>query len=140
MSPKVSPNFDQEVSPMKPGVYLCKIIAAEVNVGKDSGNQYINWRLETLPDQRTVFYTTPTQGKGAGMFKHFVHSAGDKQYQNGDYELDNLRDKIVSMKLEIEAKNNRDGNPIKVFRVVDVSPPTFKQLEEMRKDQDDIPF
>lgn len=136
---KVSPNFDEEFTPNKPGTYLCKIISGELKVGTQKGTQYINWKLETT-DGRTVYHSTPIEGRGAGIFKHFVHSAGDKAYEKGEYDTDELIGQMVSMKLDIEQKLTRDGRTVNVFKVANVDPPSLAQLEQLRITEDDLAF
>lgn len=136
--PKVSPDFSEEMTPNQPGIYLCKIISAEAKTSQ-AGNLYISWKLQTVHG-RTVFHSTPITGRGAGMFKHFVHCAGDKDYNGGDYDTDELIGQMVSMDLDVEQKTKRDGTTGTYFKVVNVDAPSLVQLEQLRVQEDDLPF
>jgi hypothetical protein len=138
--PKVTPNFNEEMRPIEPGAYLCKIISSELKYGKESHKGYINWKLETQPEKRTVYHSTPIEGPGAGMFKHFVHCCGDKTYQSGDFDTDTLTGQMVSMELEVEEKINRSGKPVNYIKVINVDPPTMEQLEGLQKEDEDVGF
>jgi hypothetical protein len=141
MAPKIQPDFSEEMTPNQPGRYLCKIISSEIRTSQ-SGNAYVNWRLETQPGKRTVFYSTPVTGRAAGMFKHFVHSAGDTNYVSGEYDTDQLTGQMVMMDLDLEEKIKQDGSTGKYFKVMKVEPATIEQLEQLRaqEEQNDIPF
>lgn len=143
MAPQILPDFSEAVKPTPkiPGTYICKILSSELKYGKESGAPYINWKLGAGAEAQTVFYSTPIQGKGAGMFKHFVHSAGDPSYDSGPYNTDALTGHFVSMKLIV------DGNGY--FQVKDVTSLTPIQMEAVKDQQpskydlpqtEDIPF
>jgi hypothetical protein len=138
---KIRPDFSEEITPNAPGTYLCKVVYAEVKVGRESGNEYINWKLETQPEERRVYYSTPIQGRGAGMFKHFIHCCGDKDYNGGEYDIDSVIGQMVSMELDVEEKTKPDGKTALYFKVVNVDAPTMEQLERLNKmTEEDIPF
>lgn len=142
MSPKVTPNFDEAIESITPGEYLCRIVSSEIKTARESGNEYVAWKLETAPKKRTVFYNTPLVGRGSGLFKHLVHCAGDSDYESGDYDTDDLTGQIVSMILTVEKITNRSGNEISVFKVKEVSEASMKQLESLPRPNtdEDIPF
>jgi hypothetical protein len=127
--PKISPNFNEATKRSEPGTYLCRILSSEIRTAKSSGNLYVAWKLQTQPDGRWVFYNTPIEGKGAGMFKHFIHSAGDESYQGGDYDTDTVLGKTVMMNLDVEPGTG-------YFKVIAVSKPTADQPMF----EDDLPF
>lgn len=139
--PKVSPNFDEEFKPVEPGQYLCKIIAAEMKYGREKGTPYISWTLETVDSPRKFFYSTPIEGRGAGMFKHFIHCAGDASYEKGDYDTDEVLGEIVLMELDTESYTGKDGRSFPIFKVVSVDPPSPESLAKLKvANEADIPF
>lgn len=142
----VQPDFSEavEFKINKPGDYLCRIVSSDLKYGNDSGAPYINWKLQTIPDGRMVFYSTPIVGKGAGMFKHMVHASGDAAYVGGPYDTTPLNNAIVFMRLIVDEKG--------YFAVKEVKAATQAQIDSVPKNSpapeiakkthnmDDIPF
>jgi hypothetical protein len=137
---KIKPDFSEEMTAYEPGIYLCKVIDAEVKRGRESGNEYINWKLETRPEKKIVFHSTPIEGRGAGMFKHFIRCCGDKEYRDGEYDIDSLIGLTVSMELDVEEKTKPDGKSVKYFQVINVEPVSMEQLEGLQKEEEDVDF
>ena len=125
MCPKVSPNFDHEPPAMRAGEHVCVVVDSILKYGQESGTPYINWKLKTTEDNRVLYYTTPIEGRGAGMFKHFVHRAGDPNYQNGEFDTTQLHGNKVFCDLII------DNLYYKIVKVLDSN--------QMPDDQD-LPF
>lgn len=130
----VDPDFSEAVKPNVPGIYLCKIVEGYLKLAHNTGNQYIAWKLLTFPEGRIVFHNTPITGKGAGMFKHLVHSAGDVLYESGGYDTDKLLGKYVKMNLVLDESN--------YFKVKTISAPDANEipLAPNLDKTDDIPF
>ena len=142
--PKVQPNFNDLFKP-EPGEYLCKIEQTEIKVGRNSGTQYVSWKLKTQPGNATIFYNTPVEGRGAGLFKHMVHCAGDRGYDGGEYDTDSLIGQMVFMKLDVEEQMNRNGETQTYFKVSKVSAPPVEELDKLNQmrnlpNEGDLPF
>lgn len=132
---KVNPDFSEIVTPNKPGEYICAVMGSELKYGQASGLPYVNWKLKTYPEGRFVFHSTPISGRGAGMFKHFIHSCGDTAYVGGEYETGDLVNKLVSMVLTVDEKG--------YFVVKSVSPLSDQQIADYgvaSTQPDDIAF
>lgn len=104
------------------GNFKVKIVGSEIKTSK-KGSQYVSWKLETMSldkeiDGRWIFMITPLEGKGAGMFKHFVHAAGDKAYEDGEYDTDKLNGK--TMNVTTEENYMPDGTISQYPRVVEI--------------------
>lgn len=137
--PKIQPDYSEASKPIHPGTYLCRVISAEEKIGKSSGNKYINWKLETEPEKNILFYSTPIEGRGAGMFKHFVRCI-DKNYGGGEYDTDELIGQVVSAELDIE-DGEYNGRKYMRFKVVNLDAPTMEQLEKLKQpEEDDLGF
>lgn len=136
--PKVNPDFSEDQATLEPGVFLCKILTSEVKVGKSSGNPYVNWKLQVMPNGPWVFHSTPLEGRGSGMFKHMVHCAGDKDYNEGEYDTDELKDRLVSMDLDTEVYTKRDGTEAMKYIVMSVNPPSLEELEKLNEVQNKL--
>ncbi len=72
-------DFSEEVKPLSPGVYAARIVAAEVKFGKESGNPYVNWQLETFGSPavngKRVFHMTPLKGGWISKLADFHKAA-----------------------------------------------------------------
>lgn len=123
--PKVHPDFTQSIAPNKPGDYLCRVMSSELKYGNTSGDPYISWKLQTIPDHRAVFHSTPLTGKGSGMFKHMIHACGDTDYDSGEYDTDALTGVIVAMRLSVD--------PNGYFVVKSVGTPTKALIDSVPK-------
>lgn len=93
-------NFDNEVTPLAPGVYKARIVGAEVKQGKTKddgtpGINYVNWRLETFGSPevngKSVFHMTPLEGgfvtKLAELHKAATREDIDKKQKQYDPEM-----------------------------------------------------
>lgn len=127
--PKIKPDYSEAVKPLEAGTYLCRVVSAEIKTGKESGKHYVNWKLETVNDNLLVYYSTPVEGRGAGMFKHFVKCI-DKNYESGEFDTDECIGQIISADLEIE-EGEYNGRPFKRFKVTNINPSTVEQLESL---------
>lgn len=133
---KIQPNYSEASRPMEAGTYFCRVIAAELKHGKEKGTPYVNWQLETVPEKRKVFYSTPIEGRGAGMLKHFIRCI-DKNYEEGEYDTDILLGHIVKADLNVESKTNSyDGKTSHFFTVKNISAPTLEQLEKLNEEEE----
>ena len=112
--PQVNPDYSD--SEFKEGVYVAEIVGSEVKTGKQSGAPYVNWRLKVGPG--VVFYSTPLVGRGAGMFKHMVHTAGDTAYVSGAYSTESLHGKKI--KVYLEKSFMPDGSPSSYPKVKEI--------------------
>ena len=87
-------DFTGEVTPLTPGVYTARIIAAEPKTSA-AGNPYINWQLETFGSPevngKRIFHTTPTSGgwvtKLADLHKAATGEDIDKKAKSYDPEM-----------------------------------------------------
>lgn len=107
-------DFSGEITPLQPGTYSARIIAAE---GKTSakGNPYINWQLETFGSPevsgKRIFHTTPTTGgwvtKLAELHKAATGEDIDKKAKQYDAEM--LVGKELTVTLVSESYPANDG-------------------------------
>ncbi len=87
-------DFSGEVTPLQPGTYAARIVAAEAKTSQN-GNPYINWQLETYGSPevngRRLFHTTPTTGgwvtKLAELHKAATGEDIDKKAKQYDPEM-----------------------------------------------------
>lgn len=87
-------DFSEEVTPLSPGVYNARIVAAEVKTSA-KGNPYVNWQIETFgsPDinGKRLFHTTPLSGgwvtKLAELHKAATGEEIDKKAKQYDPEM-----------------------------------------------------
>jgi hypothetical protein len=130
--PTVNPDYSEALAPLTPGIYLCRIVSCEFKTSQND-NRYINWKLETVQDKRTVYYTTMVEGRAAGMLKHFIRCVLDPSYENGPFDTDHMIGKIVTMHLNVKEVESK-GKMTKVFEVKEVERTPIEMKEE------DLPF
>ncbi len=124
----VTPNFDEalESGPVLTGIYKARITDAELKKSR-KGEGMINWKLTIFgaegdyatQNNRPVFVTTMTEGKGAGMLKEFARKVLGQVPQAWD------TDQFLSREVEIkvESRYNDDGTvsnypDVKVLRAL----------------------
>ncbi len=128
----IEPNFDEMIKPIGAGVYDCRIEDCEPKTSSN-GNPYVKWKLSTLPDQHSIYYNTPINGRGAGMLKHFIHSASDEKYQGGAFDTDMLIGCVVSCEIELEDYQGKLRPRVRSIKKRDITQVNFKQFN-------DVPF
>jgi hypothetical protein len=114
----IKPDFSEEVSPPKPGVYRARIATAESRIGKTYGTPFINWKLDVLGERGifTNYHSTPISGKGAGMFRQLMEAI-DPDYNGGAVDPRNIIGKTIMVELVPEMRN---GQKTGYLRVQDV--------------------
>lgn len=96
----VIPDFSDELSLFEEGEFLCTILGFEVKTSH-AGTKYVSWKLKAN-NNNIVFHATPIQGRGAGMFKHFVHAAGKGEYESGPIDLKELEGRQLMGELIVD--------------------------------------
>lgn len=109
-------DFTGEVTPLQPGTYSARIVAAEAKTSA-AGNPYINWQLETFGtpevNGRRIFHTTPTTGgwvtKLAELHKAATGEDIDKKAKQYDPEM--LIGKELTATVAMRSYTANDGTP-----------------------------
>lgn len=130
MCPIVEPNYE-ESPPLNPGTYRCKIISCEQKVSKSSGNNYLNWKLDT--GGSWVYLMTGLSGKGAQKLKELIRAAKYPSYESGAIDTNDLLGCFVMAKLE--KQYNQDGTESKYLSVTEIHPDSGPAFNE-----DDVGF
>ena len=112
-------DFSGEIKPLSPGIYAARIVAAEVKHGKESGNPYVNWQLETFGSPevngKRVFHMTQLQGgyvtKLAELHKAATGQDIDKTAKSYDPEM--LIGKEVTVTLTSREYNGKTQMEVK---------------------------
>jgi len=120
-------DFSGEVTPLQPGVYNARIVAAE-NKTSANGNPYINWQLETFGSPevngRRIFHSTPTTGgwvtKLAELHKAATGQEIDKKAKQYDPEM--LVGKEITATLTQRTYKANDGTEKTALEVKAVAP------------------
>lgn len=108
----VVPDFSEVADAVTAGTYKTIIKKGEVR-NWQSGDQYVNWELETVGETdpknngRKIFHKTSIQGKGAFMLQQFYHAAAGKALV-GKFDTEELVGKQVVVEL---VDGVRDGQP-----------------------------
>lgn len=124
-------DFSEEVTPLSPGVYNARIVAADIKHAKESGKPYINWQLETFGSPevngKRVFHTTPLSGgwvsKLAELHKAATGEEIDKKAKQYDPEM--LIGREVTATLTTRNYTKSDGTAGSSLEIKAVAP--FKQ-------------
>ena len=111
--PRVSPDFSEalDLSPLPPGTYKVRLTDVESKTSK-AGNHYLNWKLTTFGSEnsstnnRVIFYSTMTSGKGAGSLKALLAATGKG---TGEFDTEELLGKEV--RVTVIQGRDQDGNP-----------------------------
>jgi hypothetical protein len=106
--PLITPNFEE----IRPGKHICQIDSAELKRSQ-AGNEYLSWRLIEEKFRSVFYYSTPIGGRGAGMFKHLVHAAGETSYQDGPFNTDTLVGRRIECDVDYEEYNGRTQLKVK---------------------------
>ena len=106
--PVITPSFEE----IRPGKHICQIDSAELKRSQ-AGNEYLSWRLIEEKNRFVFYYSTPICGRGAGMFKHLVHSAGEKSYQEGPFNTDLIKGQRLECDIDFEEYNGRTQLKVK---------------------------
>ncbi len=91
--PLIQPNYDEsEVHRLPAGRYLARILSCEQRTGKESGNPYLAWKLETVSGEpakhgQWLYYNTPISGAGVFRLKELA-SAAIANYDGGPFDTD----------------------------------------------------
>jgi hypothetical protein len=129
----VNPDFSEEVKPLGPGKHRVRIVDLQLRTGKQHGTRFINWKLETIGDQKvTIYHSTPIEGRGAGMFKQFIQAALNPLYEGGEIDLD----KAIGRALVVDTF--KDDNYLKVKGMERL--PDEEQAAFVGGFEDDIPW
>jgi hypothetical protein len=118
--PIITPSFEE----IKPGKHICEIDSVEIKRSQ-AGNEYLSWRLIEEKFRSVFYYSTPISGRGAGMFKHLVHSAGEISYQEGPFNTDLLVGRRLECDVDYEEYNGRTQLKVKSVNPCQVSFPSF---------------
>lgn len=121
MCPIITPDFSAQVQPLSAGSYVCSIEGAELKTSPRTGTQYINWQLATQPDKYIIYHITPIEGRGAGMFKHFVSAAGGVHEEGASFDTDSILGCEVRCELE-EEQYTWNGNEKIRMKVKAITP------------------
>jgi len=121
-------DFSEEVTPLNPGIYNARIVAAEIKNARESGKPYVNWQLETFGSPevngRRVFHTTPLSGgwvsKLAELHKAATGQEIDKKAKQYDPEM--LVGKEVTVTLTNRTYKANDGSDKTTLEIKAVAP------------------
>lgn len=127
MCPLVQPDFTDamEMTVLPPGVHKVRVVGAEAKTSQ-AGNQYINWKLETFGadasqlNNRVVFHSTPTTGKGSGILRSFLLAAKG-ELPNGSFDTDSVLGSELQV-TTIEETDRQTGEKTGYARVKAVAP------------------
>lgn len=109
----ISPNLEDVTDPIQPGTYKCHITGAEVKQSQ-SGNQYINWTLETFDEPeaknngRRIYHMTPIAGKGAFRLTEFYQAVTRQTLSKENPKFDT--DQLLGGKVEVTLVGGVDQN------------------------------
>ncbi len=98
--PLVQPNYEESESPRLPeGRCLARILSCERRTGKESGNPYLSWKLETVSSESAkngqwLYYNTPISGAGVFRLKELA-TAAIAGYSGGPFDTDHAVGKEV---------------------------------------------
>ena len=126
--PVITPSFVE----IRPGKHVCQIDFAELKRSQ-AGKDYVSWRLIEEKNRLVFYYSTPISGRGSGMFKHFVHAAGESSYQDGPFFSDILIGRRLDCDMDYEEYNGTTH-----LKVKGVS--AFQSEGQIFKEFVDIPF
>ena len=120
-------DFSGEITPLNPGVYNARIVAAEVKTSK-TGNPYVNWQIETFGSPevngKRLFHTTPLQGgfvtKLAELHEAATGEKIDKKAKSYDPEM--LVGKELVATVVTRAYTGNDGSAKQGLEIKAVAP------------------
>jgi len=123
----LTPDFSQavEMGALPPGVHKVRVVGAEEKTSQ-AGNQYVSWKLETFGaevsqlNNRVVFHSTPTTGKGAGILKSFLVAAMG-ELPGGSFDTDAVLGRELQV-TTIEEIDRTTGEKTGYARVKSVAP------------------
>lgn len=120
-------DFSGEVTPLQPGVYNMRIVAAEVKQSQN-GNPYVNWQIEAFGSPevngKRVFHKTPLSGgwvsKLAELHKAATGQDIDKKAKQYDPEM--LVGKEIVATVVSRAYKGNDGSDKTGLEIKAVAP------------------
>lgn len=121
----VQPDFSEVQEDIRPGTYKCIVRRGEVKQWQ-SGDQYINWELETTGEAepknngRRIYEKTPVSGKGAFRLQRFYRAATGQALQ-GSFDTEQLIGKQVMVEV-VDGVNRQTGEPTGYTEVKAVRP------------------
>ena len=110
----VKPDLSEVKDTVTPGVYKARIRKGEVKEFQ-SGQQYVNWELETYGETdpknngRRIFHKTPISGGGAFRLQEMFQAATG-QALTGEFDTEALAGKNVQLEV-VDGVNRTTGEP-----------------------------
>lgn len=110
----VKPDLSEVKDTVTAGTYKARIRKGEVKEFQ-SGQQYVNWELETYGEQdpknngRRIFHKTPISGGGAFRLQEMFNAATG-QALTGEFDTDVLAGKNVQV-VVVDGVNRQTGEP-----------------------------
>lgn len=120
----IEPDFSDVQDSVTPGTYKVRVVGAEPGAWA-TGTKYVNWRLETFGESesknngRSIFFKTPTHGKGAFRLAD-LYRAATKQQLAGAFDTEQLLGKEVQV--TVVDGTDKEGNPSGYTEVKAVKP------------------
>ena len=120
-------DFSGEVTPLKPGTYNARIVAAEAKTSQN-GNPYINWQLETFGSPevngRRLFHTTPTTGGWVTKLAelHRAATGEDIDKKAKQYDPNMLVGRELIATVTMRNYTAKDGSPKETLEIKSVAP------------------
>lgn len=107
-------DFSGEITPLQPGTYSARIVAAEVKTSQ-KGNPYVDWQFETFGSPevngKRIFYSTPMSGGWVTKLAelHKAATGEDIDKKSKSYDPDMLVGKELVATVVNESYTAKDG-------------------------------
>lgn len=110
--PLITPDFSEVTDAVPEGTYSARIKDCEAKTSQ-AGNAYLNWKMELFGtpavNNRVIFMSTPTSGKGAFRLQQLYKAAtGEDLGKNQQFDTDQLITREVQVVLV--KQKDQDGN------------------------------